>query len=168
MRRIVVLDRPFAACTVTRAGSMTKLSTFFAAAALALGAGTLIHVDVAHAQASSAGESYLLPRGVAERSPTTGQADVHLAYGRRIEKIYGDVFNLTDAQQEASQDEIYADDAAHPIVGGNMNDLKHVKTIDATSSLETAHTPTLNPDFSHTTAYLQSPRSFRFGMRLTF
>jgi TonB dependent receptor/Carboxypeptidase regulatory-like domain len=119
------------------------------------------------------GESYLLPRGVADRSPTTGQADVHLAYGRRIGKgntleIFGDVFNLTDAQQEATQDEIYTDDAAHPIVGGDMNDLKHVKTIDATSSLETAHTPALNPDFGHTTAYLQSPRSFRFGMRLTF
>ncbi|HET9991476.1 MAG TPA: hypothetical protein VFQ65_23265, partial [Kofleriaceae bacterium] len=119
------------------------------------------------------GETYLLPRGIGDRSPTTGQADVHVAYGRRIGKgntleIFGDVFNLTDAQQEASQDEIYTDDAAKPIVGGDMNDLKHVKTIDATSSLETAHTPSLNPDFGHTTAYLQAPRSFRFGVRLTF
>jgi hypothetical protein len=119
------------------------------------------------------GESYLLPRGVAERSPTTGQADVHLAYGRRVGKasvleVFGDVFNLTDAQQEASQDEIYTDDAAHPIVGGDMNDLKHVKIFDVSSSLETAKTPTLNPNFGHTTAYLQAPRSFRFGVRLTF
>ena len=84
------------------------------------------------------GESYLLPRGVAERSPTTGQADVHLSYGRRLNKatileVFGDVFNLTDAQQEATTDEIYTEDSAHPIVGGDMNDLKHVKTIDATS-----------------------------------
>jgi len=119
------------------------------------------------------GETYLLPRGVGDRSPTTGQADVHLAYGRRISKgttleVFGDVFNLTDSQQEATQDEIYTDDAAKPIVGGDMNDLKHVKMFDATSSLETAHTPTLNPNFGHTTAYLQSPRSFRFGVRLTF
>jgi hypothetical protein len=119
------------------------------------------------------GESYLLPRGVGERSPTTGQADVHLSYGRRVGKasvleVFGDVFNLTDAQQEASQDEIYTDDAAHPIVGGDMNDLKHEKTFDVASSLETAKTPTLNPNFGHTTAYFQAPRSFRFGVRLTF
>jgi len=123
--------------------------------------------------AYGAGESYLLPRGLGDRSPTTGQADLHLAYGRRLSKgttleVFGDVFNLTDAQQEATQDEIYTDDAAHPIVGGDMNDLKHVKTIDATTSLETAQTPTLNPNFGHTTAYLQAPRSFRFGVRLTF
>jgi outer membrane receptor protein involved in Fe transport len=119
------------------------------------------------------GESYLLPRGVADRSPTTGQADIHVAYGRRLGKkneieIFGDVFNLTDAQQEATQDEIYTNDSAKPIVGGDMNDLKHLKTIDDTTLLETSHTPTLNPNFEHTTAYLQAPRSFRFGVRLTF
>ena len=129
----------------------------------------VLAADVAY----GAGETYLLPRGVGDRSPTTGQADVHLAYGRRSSKgttleVFGDVFNLTDSQQEATQDEIYTDDAAKPIVGGDMNDLKHVKTFDATSSLETAHTPTLNSNFGHTTAYLQSPRSFRFGVRLTF
>jgi hypothetical protein len=119
------------------------------------------------------GESYLLPRGVGERSPTTGQADVHLSYGRRVGKgsvleVFGDVFNLTDAQQEATQDEIFTDDAAKPIVGGDMNDLKHLKVFDVSSSLETAKTPTVNPNFGHTTAYLQAPRSFRFGVRLTF
>jgi hypothetical protein len=118
-------------------------------------------------------ESYLLPRGVADRSPTTGQADIHLAYGRRLGKkneieIFGDVFNLTDAQQEATQDETYTNDSAKPIVGGDMNDLKHIKAIDDTSLLETSHTPVLNPNFGHTTAYLQAPRSFRFGIRLTF
>ena len=120
-----------------------------------------------------ADESYLLPRGVATRSPTTGQADIHVSYGRRLTKttiltVSADIFNLTDAQQEANSDETYTTDSAHPIVGGDMNDLKHIKTIDATSSLETASTPTLNPNFGHTTAYLQAPRSFRFGLRLTF
>jgi hypothetical protein len=118
-------------------------------------------------------ESYLLARGSAERSPTTGQADVHLSYGRRLNKttvleVFGDVFNLTDAQQEAGTDETYTPDSANPIVGGDMNDLKHVKTLDETSATETAHTPTLNPNFGHTTAYFQSPRTFRFGLRLTF
>ncbi|MEO6774082.1 MAG: TonB-dependent receptor, partial [Kofleriaceae bacterium] len=119
------------------------------------------------------GESFLLARGSAPRSPTTGQADVHLSYGRRLNKqttleVFGDVFNLTDAQQEATTDETYTPDAANPIVGGDMNDLKHIKVIDGTSGVEVAHTPTLNPNFGHTTAYLQAPRSFRFGVRLTF
>ena len=119
------------------------------------------------------GESYLLPRGAAERSPTTGQADIHLSYGRRLNKntvleVFGNIINLTDAQQEATTDETYTEESANPIVGGDMNDLKHIKTIDATSGVEVAHTPALNPNFGHTNAYLQSPRSFQFGVRLTF
>jgi len=50
-----------------------------------------------------------------------------------------------------------------------MNDLKHIKTIDSTSGVEVAHTPALNPNFGHTVQpYQQSPRSFQFGVRLTF
>ena len=120
------------------------------------------------------GESYLLPRGSAERSPTTGQADIHLSYGRRLNKstileVFANIFNLTDAQQEATTDETYTEESANPIVGGDMNDLKHIKTIDSTSGVEVSHTPALNPNFGHTTApYLQAPRSFQFGVRLTF
>jgi len=119
------------------------------------------------------GESYLLPRGAAERSPTTGQADIHISYGRRLNKstileVFGNIFNLTDAQQEATTDETYTEEAANPIVGGDMNDLKHIKQIDSTLGTETAKTPTLNPNFGHTASYLQNPRSFQFGVRLTF
>ncbi len=119
------------------------------------------------------GESYLLQRGSAPRSPTTGQADFHLSYGRRLDKtktleVFGDVFNISDAQQESATDENYTTDSANPIVGGDMNDLKHVKAISADTSTETAHTPVLNPNFGHTTSYQQAPRSFRFGVRLTF
>jgi len=118
-------------------------------------------------------ESYLLPRGAATRSPTTGQADVHISYGRRLTKttileVFGNIFNLTNAQQEAQTDETYTQDSVNPIVGGDMNDLKHAKAIDETAGTETAHTPTLNPNFGHTTSYLQAPRSFQFGVRLTF
>ncbi|CAN5550911.1 TonB-dependent receptor [soil metagenome] len=118
-------------------------------------------------------ESYILARGAAARSPTTGQADFHLSYGRRLNKtqtleVYGDVFNISDAQQEASTDEEYTSDAVRPIVGGDLNDLKHVKAANVDTSNEGAHTPVLNPNFGHTAAYLQAPRSFRFGLRLTF
>lgn len=118
------------------------------------------------------GESYLLPRGAFERSPTTGQADIHLAYGYRLSKgttleIFGDVFNLTNAQQQDTTDENYTFENARPIVGGDMNDLKHIKTVDDFGT-EGNKTPTLNPNFSHTLSYLQAPRSFRFGLRLTF
>ncbi|MFT3693072.1 MAG: TonB-dependent receptor [Kofleriaceae bacterium] len=119
------------------------------------------------------GESYLLPRGSFERSPTTGQADVHIAYGYRLSKgttleVFGDIFNLTNAQQEDTTDENYTTEAAKPIVGGDTNDLMHIKTVSEDTGAESNKTPVVNGNFGHTLSYLQAPRSFRFGLRLTF
>lgn len=127
-----------------------------------------------------AGESYILPRGVVERSPVTSQLDVHLSYGRRLSKTmtiegFANIFNLFNQQDELNQDEEYTYDGVNPIVGGDMNDLKHAKTLDVAGSTgqEINRTPVLNKNYGHTGsssggAPLQAPRNIQFGVRLTF
>jgi len=118
------------------------------------------------------GETYILARGVDPRSPFTNQEDIHISYGYRLTKqvtldVFMDIFNLFNEQQEATQDENYTFDNVHPIVGGSTSDLAHLKSFDSNGNFQNM-TPSLNPDFQKTTAYLQSPRTFRFGFRLTF
>jgi outer membrane receptor protein involved in Fe transport len=119
-------------------------------------------------------ETYILPRGIDPRSPVSNEEDIHISYGYRLSKqvtldVFMDIFNLFNQQQEASQDEAYTFNDVHPIVGGDMTDLAHLKTLNSNGSGQGINaTPVLNPDFQKTTAYLQAPRTFRFGFRLTF
>jgi hypothetical protein len=121
------------------------------------------------------GESYLLPRGSILRSPITSNVDLHLSYGRRLSRavtleVFVNVFNLFDQQDELNVDENYTFDNALPIVGGDANDLKHAKAINVlpTGAWATVNrTLTPNQNFDHT-SQLTNPRSFQFGMRLSF
>ena len=118
------------------------------------------------------GESYLLPRGSAARAPMTSQVDIHISYGYRLTKTttleaFFNLFNLFNEQQQYTVDENYTFSYANPIVGGDMNDLKHLKALNG-NYVETAVTPVLNPNYLHTTSYLQNPRTWQFGFRLTF
>jgi hypothetical protein len=121
------------------------------------------------------GESYLLPRGSIERSPLSSNVDVHLSYGRRLDKdmtleAFINVFNLFDQQDELNVDENFTFDSALPIVGGDANDLKHAKVLNVSpAGLATMANQTLtrNRNFDNT-SLLSSPRSFQFGMRLSF
>jgi hypothetical protein len=116
-------------------------------------------------------ESYLLPRGSVVRSPVTSNVDIHLSYGRKIDKdrtleAFVNVFNTLDQQDELGVDENYTFNNALPIVGGDMNDLKHAKSLPNGATMSnTTLQPNLN--FNHTNANTV-PRSFQFGMRLTF
>ncbi len=117
-------------------------------------------------------ESYLLPRGAIARSPMTFQGDIHLAYGYRMNKHtkfegFIRVFNILNSQEELDVDETYTFDSAIPIVGGDEEDLKHVKTIDAGSAAEVNQTVTPNKNFDKLNSR-QSPRSIQFGFRVTF
>jgi TonB dependent receptor/Carboxypeptidase regulatory-like domain len=120
------------------------------------------------------GETYILPRGVEPRSPLSNEEDIHVSYGYRLTKtvelqVFMDIFNLFNQQQEATEDENYTFNDVHPIVGGDMTDLQHLKQLNSNGSGTAINaTPTLNPDFLKTTSYLQNPRTFRFGFRLTF
>ena len=118
------------------------------------------------------GETYILPRGVDPRSPFTNQEDIHISYGYRLSKqvtleVFANIFNLFNEQQEASQDENYTFSSVHPIVGGDMSDLAHLKTFDSNANPANV-SPSLNPDYQKTNAYIQAPRTFQFGFRLTF
>jgi hypothetical protein len=117
-------------------------------------------------------EAYLLQRGTFSRSPLTGQGDIHLSYGRRINKTtkvegFVNIFNLFDQQQELTADESYTFDGTIPIIGGSLTDLAHIKAHDA-DGVETSATPIKNPNFGKLTSYQQLPRSFQFGFRVTF
>lgn len=117
------------------------------------------------------GESYLLPRGSEVRSPVTSNVDVHLAYGRRLDKTrtlegFINVFNAFDQQDELNVDENYTFNNALPIVGGDKKDLEHAKALPNGKTMEN-QTLTKNLNFGHTNK-LTVPRSFQFGMRLTF
>jgi outer membrane receptor protein involved in Fe transport len=117
------------------------------------------------------GESYLLPRGSANRSPFTWTTDVKATYGRRIAKgqtveAFVDVFNLFNRQEELDSDEIYTRNNANPIVGGDFEDLRHAKTLDVGGS-EVNATPVLNKNYGNLNAR-QAPLSIRFGLRYTF
>jgi len=116
------------------------------------------------------GESYLLPRGSVVRSPVTSNVDIHFSYGRRLDKNltlegFVNVFNALNQQDELNVDENYTFDNALPIVGGDANDLKHAKGLPGGPMVNQTLQPNLN--YNHTNL-LTVPRSFQFGMRLTF
>ena len=117
------------------------------------------------------GESYLLPRGSIDRSPVTSNVDLHVSYGRRLDKnmvleAFIRAFNVFDQQDEVNVDENYTFDNALPIVGGDENDLKHAKSLP--DGVTMANTTLIKNKNFNNTNQLSIPRSFQFGMRLTF
>ncbi|MBS1124922.1 MAG: TonB-dependent receptor plug, partial [Deltaproteobacteria bacterium] len=135
------------------------------------------NVLAAHAVYGS-GEAYLLPRGAAERSPLTTQLDVRLAYGKNLSKTtklegFVNVFNLFNSQEQLNTDENYTFEFANPVIGGDAEDLKHIKTLGGASGEETNVTPVKNKNFGNTGSgnggpAQQSSRSIQLGFRVTF
>ena len=116
-------------------------------------------------------ESFLLPRGAFGRSPMTTQTDLHVSYGQALSKTmvlegFLRVFNVFDQQEELDSDDIYTTDAAMPIVGGDRNDLKHIKALDD-FGYEKNRTVAPYKNFNHLDTR-QNPRTVQIGMRLTF
>ncbi len=119
-----------------------------------------------------AGESFVLGRGAAGRSPFTTQVDIKATYSKPVGKkntieAFVDVFNLFNSQDQVDADEIYTGDNVNPIVGGDLNDARHAKTIDPLFFVETNATPAINKNFGNLSAR-QAPLSVRFGLRYTF
>jgi len=128
-------------------------------------------------------ESYILERGTGGRIGLTTRFDTHVAYGRalsektRLEAFF-DVFNLFNQQAALEIDESYTFDAVSPIVGGDRNDLSHLKVVPTSSDahytrnvdgnlVTTAGGPELNPNYTNTFKR-QEPLSLQFGLRYTF
>jgi hypothetical protein len=98
--------------------------------------------------------------------------DVHLAYGYQVNKNtrvegFVDIFNLFNQQEELNVDEIYTFDAAIPIVGGDREDLAHLKTQDVATGLETQTTAVPNKNFAKTNVRA-NPTTARIGFRVIF
>ena len=75
-------------------------------------------------------------------------------------------FNVFDQQDETNVDENFTFDNALPIVGGDENDLKHAKSLP--DGVTMANTTLIKNKNFNNTNQLSIPRSFQFGMRLTF
>ncbi len=130
-------------------------------------------------------EVQVLPRGVGERLPYTHRFDGHVQYDLKLSKasalsIYMDIFNIFNFQEVTAVDEDYTFAEVTPLV-----DAKPVKGADgklgpkicaggkvAPDCLQhpdgTAFDASeKNPNYGKPAAY-QSPRTFRFGAKVTF
>jgi hypothetical protein len=133
------------------------------------------------------GQAFLLPRGMAGRSPWINQVDLRGALEYVISPPYAlkvslDVFNIFNTQDVRTIDENYTFDTVQPMNGINCTtsapdsgtpylqlqkdcpDLKYLKTVDGRSA-------TINRNWGRAapgTASYQVPISMRIGLALTF
>ncbi|WP_165703816.1 TonB-dependent receptor [Enhygromyxa salina] len=111
------------------------------------------------------GEAFLVPRGDGERLPWVFRIDTNIGYRKYFTEhltmdLTMDVFNVVNFQAVTGIDQNYTFSDVVPIPGGSLEDLdRHTDAggdpIDR------------NPNFGKPTAF-QSPRLFRFGVRLNF
>lgn len=118
------------------------------------------------------GETFVLPRGSGDRSPFSSSMDIHIAYAHQIRKGiklegFFDIFNLFNQQPELDVDENYTFDSVNPIVGGDKEDLKHLKALAPANDKPTSTMAEQNPNFTNISSR-QAPLSMRLGLRLTF
>jgi hypothetical protein len=121
--------------------------------------------------AYGAGETYILPRGTGERAPFQSAVDVHAAYGRKLGRgiaveAFVNVFNVLDQQPATRRDEIYTFDVVRPVVGGDAEDLRHLKRAGAGSAMLN-EAVTVNPNYGNPIDS-QLPLAVQLGARLTF
>jgi hypothetical protein len=113
------------------------------------------------------GETFVLPRGSAERTPLQSSLDVHAAYGRQLGRgiaveAFVNVFNALNQQTATRRDEIYTFDVVRPIVGGDDEDLEHLKKSGVVNEAASVNPNHGNPTDS------QLPLAVQLGARLTF
>jgi len=104
-------------------------------------------------------EVFILPRGAGGRTPWVHSLDAHLGFTFKITRtetltVAMEVFNLVNSQQVTRVNERYTSDTVLPVQNGTREDLANLPV-------------TPDPDHGTPRAY-QSPRSFRFGARITF
>jgi hypothetical protein len=123
-------------------------------------------------------EVHILPRGSGDRLPYIHNFDTHIQYDLKLSKssslsVYMDIFNLFNFQEVAAVAEDYTFNEVSPVVDGKPVKDKDGKLVpDATQLKHPDGTPfdeatEKNPNFGKPAAY-QSPRTFRFGARVSF
>ncbi|KFE64804.1 Trehalose synthase [Hyalangium minutum] len=110
--------------------------------------------------------TFILPRGSGGRLPFVHNIDTRLSANYRLSgdmvaSVSMDVFNLFNFQAATAVDQRYTSETVDAIIGGTTTDLANLK------ARGTDRTVVVNPNFGKPTAY-QSPRSIRFGARLSF
>ena len=116
-----------------------------------------------------AGQAFILPRGEAGRLPWSHRIDSRLALNYRVSRdltasFSVDVFNLFNFQAATAYDQNYTFSPVLPIENGQKGDLAGKLVGPDGEPIEAAD---LNKNFGKPVAY-QSPRSVRFGARLSF
>jgi hypothetical protein len=114
-------------------------------------------------------EVFILPRGVGDRLPWTFRIDPHVGVGFRISKtsrlsLSMDIFNVFNFQEVTSVDERYTSADVRPIADGSSEDLATKLTYEDGTPFDPADK---NRNFGKPDRY-QSPRTFRFGAKVTF
>jgi len=118
-------------------------------------------------------ESYILPRGLDGRTSFLTSADLHLAYGRKLNKnmtleVYFELFNVFNSQTETSVDQEYTIDPVAPIVGGTTEDLPYLKIDPSGGTVGSAGLlASKNKNYKNTDGRL-APLTGRIGATLTF
>jgi len=112
-----------------------------------------------------AGNSFILPRGSGGRLPWVHNVDAHVGLNYKLGRgligsISLDSFNLFNFQAMTSVDQNYTFDNIDALVGGKPEDLENVRNRDGNA-------PALNANHGKPLSY-QTPRSIRFGARLSF
>jgi outer membrane receptor protein involved in Fe transport len=112
-----------------------------------------------------AGASFILPRGSGGRLPWVHNVDAHVGVNYKLGRgltgtLTLDSFNLFNFQAVTSVDQNYTFDNIDAFVGGKLADLENVKNRDGNA-------PARNDNHGNPLSY-QTPRSIRFGARLTF
>jgi hypothetical protein len=163
---------------------LDKVSAFTVGSRVRAVSGTPINALGAH-YLYGPDESFLLPRGALGRTQLEHAVDVHLAYGRKLNKstaaeLFVDVFNIYNRQAQFDVDSTYAPairrssaqgnsgtpNNVNPISGGSFEDLIFAKSSDQNGN-ETAIPTAVNPNFRRTAARY-APASAQIGFRLTF
>jgi hypothetical protein len=111
------------------------------------------------------GEAFLIPRGGGERLPWVFRLDTNIGYRKYFSEdlsmdVTMDVFNVANFQATTAIDENYTFSDVMPIEGGTVEELQTHTDIHG-APIEK------NPNFGNPIAF-QSPRLFRFGVRLNF
>lgn len=111
------------------------------------------------------GEAFLIDRGEGERLPWVFRIDTNIGYRKYFTQdltmdVTMDVFNVVNFQATTGVDENYTYSDVVPIAGGTLADLDTHTDVNGDPII-------MNPNFGKPTSF-QSPRQFRFGVRLSF
>lgn len=112
-----------------------------------------------------AGESFLIPRGTGRRLPWVFRIDTNIGYRKYFTKdlildLTMDVFNVANFQAVTAIDENYTLSDVAPIAGATQSELDMQTDVAGNPIVK-------NPNYGNPLAY-QTPRIFRFGVRLNF